>query len=108
MEQKAKHWAQASESGSYWGLVFMLWLYRVFGRRLFNCAMAPISLYFFVVNGTARRSSREFLTTHAQRYPHLWKRQPGHWDVIRHFYSFGQAILDKLLAWSAPIDPNCF
>lgn len=108
MEQQPKHWAQASESGSYWGLVFMLWLHRIFGRRLFSCVMAPISLYFFIVNGVARRASREFLTTHAQRYPHLWQRQPNNRDVIRHIYSFGQAILDKVLAWSAPIDPNCF
>ncbi|MBC6906702.1 hypothetical protein DWB84_14715 [Saccharophagus sp. K07] len=108
MEKKQRHWANLSESGSYWGLVFMLWLYRVFGRRLFNWILGPVAIYFFLVNGVARRASREFLNIHAERYPEYWKRPPNNWDVIRHIYSFGQAILDKLLAWSAPIELSCF
>lgn len=50
----------------------------------------------------------EFLSLHAKQYPDYWQRPPGYRDVIRHIYSFGQAILDKLLAWSENIDPDCF
>lgn len=86
----------------------MLWLHRVFGRTLFSFFLGPISVYFFLANGVARRASREFLSMHARRYPQFWHHSPNNWDVIRHIYSFGQAILDKVLAWSTAIDPSCF
>ncbi|MCR6649963.1 MAG: hypothetical protein NVV73_00065 [Cellvibrionaceae bacterium] len=60
------------------------------------------------MNGTARRASLDFLSRHAKQHPEFWPRPPGYRDVIRHIYSFGQAILDKMLAWSEDIDPNCF
>lgn len=108
MKKTSRHWATISESGSYRGILLMLWLHRRFGRRFFSVILAPVCLYFFLVNGTARRASREFLARHAQQYPDYWQRPPGYRDVLRHIYSFGQAILDKLLAWSEAIDPNCF
>lgn len=108
MKKASGHWATISESGSYRGILFMLWLYRLFGRKFFSVILGPVCLYFFLVNGTARRSSLEFLHRHAKQYPAFWQRPPGYRDVLRHIYSFGQAILDKMLAWSEDIDPNCF
>lgn len=102
------HWAKLNESGTLRGILFLLWLHRWFGRGLFNIVLLPITLYFFIFNTTARRSSLEFLTTHAKKYPEFWKKPPGHFMVIRHLYSFGQSILDKLLAWSTPIDEKDF
>lgn len=108
MQKTTKHWATLSESGSYRGILFMLWLHRLFGRKFFSVILVPVCLYFFIVNGTARRASLDFLTRHARLYPSFWRRPPGYRDVLRHIYSFGQAILDKMLAWSEDIDPNCF
>jgi predicted LPLAT superfamily acyltransferase len=108
-DSKSKsHWSKLDESGSLRGILFLLWLHRWFGRGLFSVVLAPVSLYFFIFNTTARRSSYEFLQTHAKKYPQFWKRKPGYATVIRHMYSFGQSILDKLLAWSIPIDEKDF
>lgn len=102
------HWAKLHESGTLRGILFLLWLHRRFGRGLFNIVLLPITFYFFIFNTTARRSSLEFLTAHAKKYPQFWKKSPGYFTVMHHLYSFGQSILDKLLAWSTPIDENDF
>ncbi len=102
------HWSKLDESGSLRGILFLLWLHRWFGRGLFSVILVPVSLYFFIFKSIARRSSYEFLQTHAKKYPDYWKRKPGYVTVIRHMYSFGQSILDKLLAWSIPIDEKDF
>jgi len=103
MTNEPSHWSQHKESGTLRGILFLLWLHRWFGRGLFNLILLPIAVYFFVFNGVARRASTEFLKTHAACYPAYWKKTPNYFTVIRHFYSFGQSILDKLLAWSTPI-----
>lgn len=108
MEKPRTHWSTLSESGSYRGILLMLWLHRHFGRRFFGIILVPVCLYFFIVNSTARRASMDFLRRHHRQHPEFWPRPPGYRDVLRHIYSFGQAILDKLLAWSEEIDPNCF
>lgn len=104
-----QHWASLQESGTIRGILFLLWLQRVFGRGFFNIVLYPVMLYFFIVNRRARRASHEFLTTHAQQYPDYWQgKTPSYADVFRHMYSFGQCILDKLLAWSTPINEQDF
>ena len=106
-EQKL-HWSTLSESGTLRGILFLIWLHKWFGRGFFNIVLLPITLYFFIFNKTARHASLEFLETHAKKYPGFWKKKPGYFTVIRHLYSFGQSILDKLLAWSTAIDEKDF
>lgn len=108
MNKTGGHWATLSESGSYRGILFMLRVYRLCGRKMFSLILGPVCLYFFLVNGVARRASLDFLHRHARKYPDYWRHTPGYLDVLRHIYSFGQAILDKILAWSEAIDPACF
>ncbi|MCR6649964.1 MAG: hypothetical protein NVV73_00070 [Cellvibrionaceae bacterium] len=48
MQKTTKHWATLSESGSYRGILFMLWLHRLFGRKFFSAILVPVSLYFFL------------------------------------------------------------
>ena len=103
------HWASLQESGTLRGILFLLWLQRVFGRGFFNLALYPVMLYFFLVNRRARAASYEFLRIHAHQYPAYWQgKTPGYTDVFRHMYAFGQCILDKLLAWSTPISEQDF
>ncbi|MFC3115786.1 LpxL/LpxP family acyltransferase [Cellvibrio fontiphilus] len=103
------HWSNLQESGTIRGILFMLWLQRVFGRRFFNALLYPVMIYFFMFNRRARQASLEFLQTHAAKYPDYWQgKLPGYRDVFRHMYSFGQCILDKLLAWSTPIREQDF
>ncbi|WP_191966532.1 hypothetical protein [Cellvibrio sp. KY-YJ-3] len=107
--EKQAHWSTLQESGTIRGILLLLWLQRVFGRRFFNILLYPIMAYFFLLNRRARAASLEFLRTHAQQYPAYWQGKiPGYSDVFRHMYAFGQCILDKLLAWSTPINEQDF
>ncbi|WP_331344660.1 hypothetical protein [Cellvibrio sp. UBA7661] len=107
--EKQAHWSTLQESGTIRGILFMLWIQRMFGRGFFNALLYPIMAYFFLVNRRARCASLEFLRTHAEKYPDYWQgKTPGYRDVFRHMYSFGQCILDKLLAWSTPINEQDF
>ena len=106
--QEKKHWSELSEAGTIRGILFLLRIHKYCGRRIFNAAMYPIIFYFFVSNSFARKASLDFLQTHARAYPTFWGRKPGYRDVYWHMYSFGQSVLDKLLAWSDPISESEF
>lgn len=101
----AGHWATRAERGSYAGLRFMLFLYRRFGRWLFEPVALLIAAYFTLTAGTARRASREFLdqvwTTYGERSALAGEPTTG--TTFRHFYRFTEAILDKVAAWSGDI-----
>ncbi|WP_086933106.1 hypothetical protein [Agarilytica rhodophyticola] len=108
-EVKQKHhWANLKEAGTYHGFLFLLWVHKLFGRKIFSLVLYPVTLYFLLFLPVARRSSKEFLETHYQCRPSFWKKKPGYWDVLRHFFSFGQSILDKLLAWSVAMSEDEF
>lgn len=107
-EVDPQHWSRLSERGTAAGMSFLHWVHRLFGRRVFNVLLYPVAAYFLLSNSVARKASLEFLRTHAQAYPDYWSRQPGYRDVFRHFYAFGQTILDKLLAWDSPMQDSDF
>lgn len=104
-DDSATHWARIEERGVYAGLGAMLWIYRVFGRFGFLLLLYPVIGYFFVFGGEARRASRVFLSrvyghpTGAKSFGSV----PGWRQSFRHFLAFGDAILDKLAAWSGEI-----
>ncbi len=103
------HWSRLQESGTLGGILFLLWLQRLFGRGFFSVLLYPVITYFFLLNRRARKASLDFLLTHARKHPNYWKgKTPGHRDVFYHMYAFGQCILDKLLAWSTPIQEQDF
>ncbi|WP_323813927.1 hypothetical protein [Cellvibrio sp. NN19] len=108
-QEKTAHWSTLQESGTIRGILFLLWLQRVFGRRFFNALLYPIMAYYFLFNRRARSASLDFLQTHAKKYPDYWNgKTPGYTAVFNHMYAFGQTILDKLLAWSTPIREEDF
>jgi predicted LPLAT superfamily acyltransferase len=104
----SQHWSQLKESGTVRGILFLLWLHKYCGRRAFNSAMYPVIAYFFLFKPLARTASLDFLQTHARAYPEFWNHPPGYRDVFAHMYSFGQSVLDKLLAWSTPLTESEF
>jgi predicted LPLAT superfamily acyltransferase len=106
--QDPRHWANLREGGTVRGILFLHWINRVFGRAVFNVLLYPVTVYFLLFKPLARRSSIEFLQAHAQIYPDYWSRPPGYRDVLRHFYAFGQSILDKALAWGIPMQESEF
>lgn len=83
----------------------MFQAYRVFGRRGFALLLYPVVFYFFAFGSKARRASREFLSrVQADPSSSLFgKRDLGWRSSFKHFLTFGDAILDKLAAWTGTI-----
>ena len=108
IQDKHDHWSRLGERGVYAGLYLMLTTYRLFGRAGFSLLLYPVVFYFYAFGRSARRASAEFLTR-VKADPHyagglgsgpLWRQS------FRHFREFGDAILDKLAAWSGRIDDD--
>lgn len=103
--ESATHWARIEERGVYAGLSIMLWTHRLFGRRAFGLLLYPVIGYFFLAGRSTRRASLDFLRnvhdhTHAS---YGQSEMPGWRHAFQHFLSFGDALLDKLEAWSGRI-----
>ncbi len=92
------HWSERAERGSFWGLWFVLQLYRILGRRGLYLLLYPIIAYFYLTNPTARRHSRQFLE---RVYEHGGLAQPPRArDLFRHFFNFGESMVDRLAGWA--------
>lgn len=104
MKQQDQHWADQQERGAYWGLVLMLWLYRIGGRPLFAAVLYPVMAYFFLFGTAARSASLDFLRRTFATGKSTIVSRPGYWMSFRHLLSFGYAILDKVTIWLGEID----
>ncbi len=102
----APHWSSIRESGTVLGIRLLYRLYRLFGRRVFHGILWLVGVWYACTRPLQRRASMDFLRTHARCYPERWPSlepgtEPGWSHTIRHFQSFGEAVLDKGLAWTA-------
>lgn len=102
MNKSAEHWAEKAENGSYYAIKLLLFFYRFGGKWLIMLCLAPVLLYFFIKDNTARHASMHFL-----RQLHQFKgadspfsQMPGYWLSYRHFWQFAMAALAKIDAWS--------
>jgi predicted LPLAT superfamily acyltransferase len=86
-------WGSLQELGSARGLAFLFWVQRHLGRLPFRLLLYPVLLWFFLFKPTPRRASKEFLGRALMR-PATWRMS------LRHFGSFAEALLDKLVAWN--------
>ena len=95
------HWARISERGTLAGMQLMVFIQRRLGRWPFLLVLRPVILWYFLSHGTARRASAAYLRridpTLAQRPLALL------WQSYRHFLQFGDALMDKVAAWSDAI-----
>ena len=91
------------ESGTYAGIRFLHWIHSNFGRGVFSIVLYVVSIYFLIARKEQRQASQQYLRYHYQKYPDSWERYPRWRDSLRHFREFGDAVLDKALAWSSPI-----
>lgn len=95
------HWANIGERGTLAGMTLMVAIQRHLGRWPFRLVLAPVILWYFLVHGTARRASQAFLT---RLDPSLARRPLARlMRSYRHFLSFGDALMDKVEAWSGEI-----
>lgn len=96
-----QHWADIGERGTYWGLLVLMGIYRLLGRRVCWWLTAPVVVFFFVTGTEQRRGSARYLRRlHAEGH---WPGRPGVFDQLRHFLSFGRSALDTVAAWSGEL-----
>ena len=86
-------WDKAEELGTSQGLAFLFGVYRLLGRLPFRLAAAPVVAWFFAFKPAPRGASRDYLSR-------ALGRPAGLGDGLRHFFSFAEAGLDKLIAWN--------
>jgi len=82
-------WAGTRERSSLWVLKLMRWFALAAGRRAARLVLHPITLYFMLTGGRARRESTRYLSRALGR-PARWR------DTYRHFHTFAATILDRV------------
>ena len=94
----SRHWAQIDEISFVAGIRLLFWLGRMLGRWPFRLVLYPVLLWYAGAKPWARTASKGFLARIARIEPNSGVAV-GVIGVLRHFASFGECILDKLLLW---------
>ncbi|WP_010322047.1 lipid A biosynthesis acyltransferase [Marinobacterium stanieri] len=100
MAETGKHWAGVGEAGTLLGMKSLLLAYRVFGRTGFRIFLLPVMTYFYLTRSESRQASRDYL---ARIKPLLAEPERKGLTPFRHFWCFGEILLDKLLVWMGHI-----
>lgn len=82
-------WATERERSNLWILRVMRWIAVFAGRPIARLVLHPITLYFLVMNGKARRESRRYLTRALGRDSTIV-------DTYHHIHCFAATILDRV------------
>lgn len=85
----SKGWFGQKERGSPFAIRIILWVARHLGRGYARLLLYPITLYFLLFAGKARRASRRYLTR-------MFGRPPTLWQIARHIHTFAATILDRV------------
>jgi len=94
-----QHWAQINEATFVAGMWLLFSTCRILGRWPFRIALYPVLLWYIVTQPEARASSRDYLERVAA-FQDVSRIKPGIVTVLRHFASFAENLLDKMLLWS--------
>ncbi|MDO6426638.1 acyltransferase [Thalassotalea sp. 1_MG-2023] len=97
MKKSNQHWAKMEERGSRVGLKILLWVYRVFGRRLLWLVLFPVVLFMFLTGSRARLASYQFFKQAHRVNSDVPK--PSFYTSLKHFCQFADSAFDKLDAW---------
>jgi predicted LPLAT superfamily acyltransferase len=97
----SKHWSTIAETGTILGMRILLMCYRLFGHKGFRLFMAPVILYFYLKQSSIRSNSKDYLKRVA---PFLPENERKKLTPFRHFWTFGEILLDKFLVWTGQIN----
>lgn len=86
---EAVSWTGLPERGTLGSLRSLAWIGTHIGRWAARLLLYPITLYFLVTAGAARRTSYQYFGQMRGHSAHWW-------DVFRHFHCFAATILDRL------------
>ena len=91
-------WTAHPERGSLWLLRLMRWIALTAGRRLSRAVLHPITLYYLLAAGDARRQSLRYLSRALGR--------PARWaDAYRHIHHFAATLLDRVYFLQGRFEP---
>ncbi len=82
-------WTDQKERGSLWILRVMRWIALTIGRRVARAVLHPVTLYFVITGGAARRESARYLSRALGRPARLA-------DIYRHIHCFAATLLDRV------------
>lgn len=82
-------WSRTRERSNRGTLRLMAWIAVHLGRPVARCLLWPITAYFFLFSGGARRQSRRYLPRALGR-PATWR------DGWRHVFTFAATVLDRV------------
>jgi len=85
----SKGWFEQKERGSPFLIRTILWIARHMGRAPARLLLYPITFYFLLFAGKARRGSTLYLKR-------LHGKSPSLWQVARHIHTFAATILDRV------------
>lgn len=75
-------------------------MYRLMGRRGYQCFLYPVMVYFYLTRRRSRKASARYLDRIRDYLP---LEQGKGLSTFRHFMKFGEILLDKLLVWMGEI-----
>jgi len=101
--KQSTHWASTEETGVYWGMRLMVMIHRLLGRSAFRLLLYPTVAYYFITNRRARTASRDYLQHLEDFVPEIGLRNTL-LTSFRHFYSFAEGVLDKIIVWLGDYD----
>ncbi|WP_394789524.1 acyltransferase [Rhodoferax sp.] len=93
----APHWASVGENTCVLGMRLLAGVHRWLGRLPFLLCLYPVVFVYWLTGRLARRASLEYLQR-MQLAHGVWSGTPGYWQSLRHFVSFADTLLDKMLA----------
>jgi predicted LPLAT superfamily acyltransferase len=98
----APHWARIGESSFVLGMWLLYGVHRLLGRLPFRLCLYPVVAWYWATRPLARRSSLEYLRRVQASQGGICApgAEPGLRHSLRHFLSFAETILDKMLAFS--------
>jgi predicted LPLAT superfamily acyltransferase len=101
--RRTAHWARIGESTFAAGIWFLYGVHALLGRRVLRALLWPVVCFYAATQPRARRASLDYLRRMQDSHGILGAA-PGtrHW--LRHLMSFGETLLDKLLATSGRYD----
>lgn len=100
-----RHWAHINEAGFVAGMRFLFWVCRVFGRWPFRLVLYPVLAWYVLTKPAARAASSAYLRR-VRDFGGLAYVNCGLPGVMRHFASFAECILDKMLLWGGLMNLN--
>ncbi|TCL04060.1 glycosyltransferase family 2 protein [Sodalis ligni] len=97
--RRRRHWSGMNERKGLLGMRFMLGVYRLLGRGVFNWMLRPVIAFYWLTGGVQRRASREWLRQIGRYARSQGTVLPSPLSSYRHFLRFGDAMLDKIASW---------